>query len=275
MADKQTGGRRKGLAMSCGGLLLVGLGLLSAVLVPEYWWLVLLCCMAAALYLLRHGLRSIRETGKDRTDWSEKDVMVGTVRSAEQLRHNLATCSYYAPARFVSESRLPVKYIALHEQGIGTRVGIKRYARVLTTRQVSRGSIPVTMRANTDPEELYYFFTVTQWQFLPRPIVIQGTARGKPRFTSKFLLDHCTHSYQLFAIASETEYRLMEEIQKALENAAYTSVSQVSDSHRVIISDGYITITDWEDQILDRIRLTTYARKPRISFHRITRHIRS
>ena len=219
-------------------------------------------------------LWSRRKKKQSRTVRPDKDVMVGTVRTPEQLKYNLKTCCYYAPARFVSETRLPVKYIALHEQGIGVPPGIKRYARVLTTRILPRGSIPVSMRPNTDPEEPYYFFTVSQWQFLPRPIAIQGTRRGKPRFTTKFLLDHCTHSYQLFAIASETEYDLMVEIYKALDDPGYSAHCPAGNECRVVIGGGYITVTDRDGNILDRIRLSTYKKKPRVSFHRITRHIR-
>lgn len=167
-----------------------------------------------------------------------------------------------------------MKYIALHEQGIGVPVGIKRYAKVLTQDTVPRGKIPVSMRPNTDPEEPYYYFTVEPWQFLPNPIAIQGTARGKPRFTSKFLLDRCTHSYQLFAISSEAEFRLMEEIRKALADGTYKADIPVGDNSRVILGDGLITVTDRKGRTLDRIRLSTYARNPAVSFHRIARQIR-
>ena len=227
----------------------------------------------AILLLILLFLLLPRRKPKENDPWAVKDVMVGTVRTPEQLQYNLTSCTYYAPARFVSERKLPVTYIALHEQGIGVPPGIKRYARVLTVQQVPRGNIPVSMRPNTDPEELYYFFHVGPWQSLPRPIAIRGTRRGKPRFTTKFLLDRCTHSYQLFAIASETEFRLMEEIYKALEDLSHTA--QFSENGcRVVISGGYITLTDEEGQILDRIRLTTYKKKPRVSFYRIARHIR-
>ena len=233
-----------------------------------YTVIFVLLCLAAALFLF---LRSRKSKTED--PWAVKDVMVGTVRTPEQLQYNLTSCTYYAPAKFVSETSLPVTYIALHEQGIGVPPGIKRYARVLTTQLVPRGNIPVSMRPNTDPEEPYYFFHVSRWQSLPRPITILGTRRGKPRFTTKFLLDHCTHSYQLFSIASETEFRLMEEIYKALEDSSHTALCSVNGC-RVILSGGYITVTDEDGRILDRIRLTTYRKKPRVSFYRITRHIR-
>lgn len=273
MDGKHSGSRKRKLLI-LSGCVLVGLGLLTAVLAPECWWLALPSCLVAALFLLRQGIRSREEAEEPDGEWLEKDVMVGTVRSAEQLRYNLSTRSYYAPARFVSENQLPVSYIALHEQGIGVPVGIKRYARVCTTEKIPRGKIPVSMRPNTDPEEPYYYFTVEEWLKLPRPIVIQGTARGKPRFTSKFLLDHCTHSYQLFAVRSETEFRLMAEIQKALADGQHRFDCPVSSSRRVTIGDGSIVITDGTGRELDKIRLSAYARKPQVFFYRIARQIR-
>lgn len=232
--------------------------------------LLFLAFLAVFLYYL-HLYRRNKETSKD--PWGGSDVMVGTVRTPEQLRYNLKTRSYYAPARFVSEKKLPVKYIALHEQGIGSAPGIKWYARVLSARRVPRGSIPVSMRPGTDPEEEYWFFTLGPWQLLPRPIAILGSRRGKPRYTTKFLLDRCTHSYQLYSVASEREFQLMQDIHKALEDSRLTARHDCG-SCRVIISGGYITVTGPEGQILDRIRLTTYRRKPRAGFYRITRHIR-
>lgn len=104
--------------------------------------------------------------------------------------------------------------------------------------------------------------------------MIQGTARGKPRFTSKFLLDHCTHSYQLFAVRSETEFRLMAEIQKALADGQHRFDCPVSSSRRVTIGDGSIVITDGTGRELDKIRLSAYARKPQVFFYRIARQIR-
>ena len=272
--DGKQSGSWKGLVMILSGFALVGLGLLTAVLAPEFWWLAVPVCLVAALFLIRKGIRSAGETGETGGAWPKKDVMVGTVRSAEQLRYNLSTRSYYAPARFVSENQLPVSYIALHEQGIGVPVGIKRYARVCTTEKIPRGKIPVSMRPNTDPEEPYYYFTVEEWQKLPRPIVIQCTTRGKPRFTSKFLLEHCTHSYQLFAVRSEAEFRLVEEIQKALTDEHHTADCLMSNSRRVVIGNGCIIITDGNGRELDRIRLSAYARKPQVFFYRITRQLR-
>ena len=210
-----------------------------------------------------------------KVDWSVRDVMVGTVRTEEQLTFNIEKRGYYAPARFISEDQLPVKYIALHEEDIGDVSGIKRYGEVLTTQKLRRGRIPVTMRKGADPNEQYYYVTVREWIELPETIAIQDSFRGKPQFTNQFLLDHCNKSYQLFAISSEEEYRLMSEINKAFMNleastaADNTAVYRINDQHSVIVADGFFTITTDSGEVLDRIAVSDFSRSPRAGFRRI------
>ena len=214
-----------------------------------------------------------------KTDWSVKDVMVGTVRTAEQLDFCVTNKGYYVPARYISEAQLPIRYIALHEENIGTESGIKRYGEVLTARKIRRGKIPVSMRKNADSNELYYYFTIREWLSLPQTIVIQDSHRGAPQFTNKFLLDHCNKSYQLFAISSEEEYRLMCEINKAFENleastsSDNTAVYRVNEQHSVIVADGSFTITNDNGDVLDKIAVRDFARSPRAGFNRIKQTI--
>lgn len=210
-----------------------------------------------------------------KVDWSVRDVMVGTVRTEEQLNFNLDKQGYYVPVRFISDDQLPVKYIALHEESIGAESGIKRYGEVLTAQKIRRGRIPVTMRKNADPNEQYYYFTVRRWIELPQTIAIQDSSRGKPQFTNKFLLDHCTKSYQLFAISSEEEYRLMCELNKAFENLeastseGNTAVYRVNGQHSVIVADGFFTITNDSGDTFDRIAVSDFSKSPRAGFRKI------
>lgn len=210
-----------------------------------------------------------------KVDWSVKDVMVGTVRTDEQLQFNIENRGYYVPAKFISEEQLPIRYIALHEEKIGTEPGIKRYGEVLTAQKIQRGKIPVSMRKNADPKELYYYFTVRSWMNLPQRILIEDSFRGKPKFTNKFLLDHCERSYQLFSIGSEEEYRLMSEISKAFDRleassgADNTAVYRVNDQCSVIVTNGFFTISDNQGEILDRIAIAEFTCSPRAGFRRI------
>ena len=210
-----------------------------------------------------------------KVDWSVKDVMVGTVRTAEQLQFNLDKHGYYVPAKYVSDKQLPIKYIALHEEGIGDTSGIKRYGEVLTAQKLKRGRIPVAMRPGANPDEIYYYFAVRKWIDLPQVIEIRDSFRGKPQFTNKFLLDHCTNSYQLFAISSEEEYRLMVEINKAFNNLFATTsdnstaVYRVNDTHAVIVDESNFTITNNNGDIIQQIAISSFAKRPRACFNKI------
>lgn len=214
-----------------------------------------------------------------KVDWSVKDVMVGTVRTDEQLKFNIEKNGYYVPAKFISNDMLPIRYIALHEQDIGSENGIRKYGEVLTTQKIRRGKIPVPMRKSTDPNEQYYYFTVRKWESLPQTIEIQDTWKGAPQFTNKFLLDNCTKSYQLFAIKSEEEYRLMVEINKAFDDLDAstakdnTAAYRVNDTHTIAMLDGYFTIMNDSGDILDRISISNFAKGPRAGFNKIKKMI--
>lgn len=214
-----------------------------------------------------------------KVDWSVKNVMVGTVRTAEQLQFNIEKQGYYVPAKYISDKQLPIRYIALHEEGLRNESGIRRFGEVLTAQRIKRGRIPVTMRPSANPEEVYYYFTVREWIDLPQTIAIKDSFRGRPQFTNKFLLDHCTKSYQLFAISSEEEYRLMVEINKAFDNLSATTsddstaVYRINDQHAVIVADGYFTITNDAGDILDKISVSSFAKSPRAGFRKIKKAI--
>ena len=210
-----------------------------------------------------------------KVDWSTRDVMVGTVRTAEQLQFCIDKCGYYVPAKYISESQLPIRYIALYEKDLGSESGIKHFGEVLTTQRIRRKRIPVKQRPGSDPDEIYYYFTVRKWEHLPHTIALQDTSKGRPKFTNKFLLDHCTKSYQLFAISSEEEYRLMVEINKAFQDLSATTsdddtaVYRVNDKRSVIVADGNFTITNENGDILGTIAIQNFAHSPRIGFRKI------
>lgn len=215
-----------------------------------------------------------------KVDWSVKDVMVGAVRTTEQLQFNLKHHGYYVPAKYIDDNKLPIKYIALHEEGLGDDPGIKRYGEVLTAQKMRRGRIPVTMRKNADPNEPYYYFAVREWIDLPQTISIQDSSKGKPQFTNKFLLDHCTKSYQLFAISSEEEYRLMIELNKAFSNMSAssteesTAVYQINDQRSIIVMSGFFTITNSAGDILEQIAIGDFSKSPRAGFRKIRKVIK-
>jgi len=179
-------------------------------------------------------------------DFSRMDVLIGTVRSDEQFDYCMESRSYYVPAKTVTPADLPVTVIALYEEGLTRRAGIKRYGRVTDTRVVKRSDIPVPM-SRPNPEETYYLFTVESWEYLPHPIALLNTARGKPAFTNEFLLTHCRRSYQLVAIRSPEAYRLCELLCHLSETASDKPVfRRVGEHHLITVTEGRMRLLNAE-----------------------------
>ncbi len=209
-----------------------------------------------------------------RVDWTAKDAMVGTVRNREQLHYNLSHNCYYVPARFLQSDQPSIAYIALHERDEADIPCIVRIGRVKTVERVERRTIPVTMRKETDPKEPYIYFTVEEWNPLPHRILIRDTARGKPLFTGRFLLEHCRSSYELFVISSQEDYRLLEGIYALLCPNDEDSLScNITETRRLTLHKGILSLTNLNGDLLCKISLKAYAASPRSSFLYLKKHL--
>ena len=178
-------------------------------------------------------------------DFARLPVLVGTVRSDEQFDYCVRTNSYYVPAKTLTAEELPLSAVALYEEGLTRRAGIKRYGEITDIRVVKRGDIPVPM-SRDNPDEAYYLFTVESWQYLDRPIALQDTRRGKPMLTNRFLLESCGRSYQLTAIRSPEEYRLCQllcGIANELDTAS-PLFRRVGERHILSVADHRLRLLD-------------------------------
>lgn len=211
----------------------------------------------------------------EKYDWSVRDVMVGTVRSKEQLDFNMDKKGYYVPAKYITDDDLPIRYIALHEEGIGGESGIKVVGEVLTAQKLKRGKIPVSMSRN-NADETYYYFTVRSWQSLDKTIAIKDSSKGKPRFTNKLLLDTCTQSYQLFEITTEEEYRLMQELNNAFGEGVVggEKVFKINDKFSITTLNGKFTIMNIAGQIIDEVPMENFQKRPRVTFEKIKKMVK-
>lgn len=211
----------------------------------------------------------------EKYDWSVRDVMVGTVRSKEQLDFNMDKKGYYVPAKYITDDDLPIRYIALHEEGIGGESGIKVVGEVLTAQKLKRGKIPVSMSRN-NADETYYYFTVRSWKPLDKTIAIKDSSKGKPRFTNKLLLDTCTQSYQLFEITTEEEYRLMQELNNAFGEGVVggKKVFKINDKFSITTLNGKFTIMNIAGQIIDEVPIENFQKRPRVTFEKIKKMVK-
>ena len=175
-------------------------------------------------------------------DFSRLDVLVGTLRSDTQFDYCMETKTYYVPAKTVTTDDLLPSVIALYEEGLTRKAGIKRYGRITDTRVVKREEIPVPL-SRPNPDEAYYLFSVADWIYLEHPIAIQDTARGKPMFTSEFLLTHCHRSYQLLAIRSPETYRLCELLCHLAADVGDKPIfRRIGERHLITVADGRLRL---------------------------------
>ena len=206
-------------------------------------------------------------------DWSYKNVLVGTVRTSEQLKYCFETNYYYAPAKFFQNSPFPFDYIALHEEGIGTEPAIRWFGEVATLQIICREDIPVAMRPETGPRENYYCFRVHKWTSLAKPITILDSWRGRPGFTNQFLLQHCTKSYQLFSISSERDFRLMQAVDKLYDELAESGTLpapyRLDENHTICLKGKYLLLTDNSGKVRDKTLVTSFLTHPRAVFRNI------
>lgn len=207
------------------------------------------------------------------TDFSARDVLVGTVRTAEQLDYCLRTKQYYVPASFMDNAPFPLDSIALHEEDIGTEPGIRWFGKIYTVELIKRANIPVPMRPGADPNEIYYQYAVESWQLRKPAITISGSYRGRPAFTNKFLFAHCTKTYQLFTVTSEKDYRqicLLDHIYELLYAGKAPEASyQLSQTHILTIKNGYLFVTDSAGWIREKTAVGHFLSDPKSLFLRI------
>ena len=173
-----------------------------------------------------------------------QDVLVGALRSAEQLEVNLQKRFYHLPARLYRTGEDKIRYIALYQSEalFGQAAGIRYYGEITSGSVVPRKSLPIPCRPGTE-EEAYYRFEVKEWLTLPRTILPRLEGPRALQFTNFSLLHEVEYSYELFRIRTMEQLALQNGIKAVLKSPAET----------VPILDGAFTLRAEENGIL-RIR---------------------
>ncbi len=202
----------------------------------------------------------------DRASWDKRDVMIGTVRSEEQLQYNLKEHCYYVPGKFLPRERLPLSYIALFDWDEEGQPAIRLWSRVLTHKELPRGEIPVAMRPYTEATERYDYFTVEPWRKLPHRLSIGDIQRGKPLFTRSFLLEHCQNAWELFLPDSPESYRLLVAMRMLLDQADRPCGYALSPSRALLLQKNRLILTDNHGKPLGSVPLTLCNSDPRSAY---------
>lgn len=147
------------------------------------------------------------------TDWSRRDVLIGSFRNPSQFEICKARNFYYIPAERLGEYADSVRYVAMFQTPriFGKDGGIWFFGAVRRTALLPRGAITeVPMRTNGNPNAPYYRFEIAQWVALEHPI-LPAEGAFVHEYTTLFLLHHAEKIQELL-LQSEAEYRLYTEI---------------------------------------------------------------
>lgn len=208
-----------------------------------------------------------------KVDWSNMDVLVGSLNNPQQLQINVDQKFYYAPVRVISESAFPIRYVALYQSSKKYKedAGIHYYGTVTKTSICRRSEIPVPM-SKPNENELYYRFDVKSWHKLDVPIKVREEGAYQPKYTNLFLLRNCRDSYELFNIRSEEQFRLLQELKRISSDTSvnddhFSPVFQISPERTVAMKNGNIMILDKEGIIGPPISVTDFIKRPRYMFN--------
>ena len=148
-------------------------------------------------------------------DWAVRDVLVGTVRSPQQLdicrRHRF----YYIPAEQLGDEAFSVRIVALYQSQyvFGPQAGVQYYGEVTKCSPVCRGDITELRARKGTEQNLYYRFEIREWKRLNRPIAARESCFVKG-LTSRFQLEHSAETPELW-LRSQEEYRLYLNLRQA------------------------------------------------------------
>ncbi len=207
------------------------------------------------------------------TDWTRRDVLVGSVRTVDQLTYSNNTKEYYIPASRITEDKKPIHFIALYQPryAFGSEAGIRYYGEVVSSQIVNWENVPEEFWSS---EEEYYCFKVRTWKTLSRPV--EAKEQGFTQlFTNIFLLEHSSQVPELM-IQNEAEYRFWYELKRRTDA---TFINDKEDIAGFRMNDMLITFESGEihlvrdGELLDHCKISEFVRKPNNSFRRMMKYI--
>jgi len=209
-----------------------------------------------------------------KTDWSVRDVLIGTLRNRDQLDACLDHKFYHVPRSKISESSFPIHYIALYQSKhlFKAVAGIQYYGAVTKCIPVYRNEITEIPSASVEP---YYRFEIQEWKKLSKSITPKEVRPGVIQYTNLFLLTHCSESHEL-RLRSEEEYRLYAELKRAVNcltiNDDGNDLGFIHNDSMIVFSNGSINIYK-DNKHTAQFKINDFSRTPNAVFRRIKREL--
>ena len=211
-------------------------------------------------------------------NWEKRDVLIGTFRSRQQFNICFDKNFYYIPVKQVTDDRLPIHYIALYQtkNKFGNDAGIRYYGEVLRTTKVRRKNIKEVPLTHANGDELYYRFSVREWETLNH--TIQPKEHGFPcDYTNMFLLQHSEYVPELL-IESEEKYRFYTELKRSVNyaeiNKDAVNIGFEYDDVQFVFNDGNILAVK-DGAIVEKILIADFARRPADTYRRLQAAVKS
>lgn len=210
-----------------------------------------------------------------KTDWKRRDVLAGALRNRSQLETSLKHKFYHIPAAWISESDLPIHYVAIYQSInlFGKEAGIRYYGEVIRCSLVKRREIREIPK-NSD--ELYYRLEIKEWKEMNVPLVAKEV-RDFPFFTNMFLLQHCSEVPNL-RIKTVEEYRLYTELKRLSQDSAVNDEENTNgfmyNDKMIVLENGNIQVIA-SDRIMEQVTLESFSRKPSAVFSVIKNFLNS
>lgn len=144
--------------------------------------------------------------------FNKREVLVGALKSKEQLEVNLKYNFYHIPAKKINLAKNNIKYVALAQSNhlFGDDGGILWYGRIKDINLVKRNEI---LELPKDDESLYYRVEIEKWDKLKNKIKIAKYQVRSFIYTTFYLLNNASSVTEL-CIKSKEEFRLFVELRR-------------------------------------------------------------
>lgn len=204
-----------------------------------------------------------------RVDWSNRDVLVGSLKNKAQLNVALQYKFYHIPASQLSESVFPIRYVAIYQSRnfFGEEAGIRYYGAVTRCIPVKRYQIQELPKNSMED---YYRFEIKEWEKLDHIVAPKEFGQVKC-LTNMFLLEHSTE-YPELLLRNEEEYRLYTELKRAVKDPVIDeenlNLGFVLHGATVLLEDEEIHIYR-KHRLVERYSVEAFKRRPNAVFRRI------
>ena len=213
-----------------------------------------------------------------KVDWNRREVLVGNLRSRNQLNICLQHMFYHIPVQSVPEAHLPIRYVAIYQSRalFGNEAQIAYYGEVKRIQIVRRKEITEIPCDPRMENEKYYRMEIRQWRKLARPIQVDRGFRYAI-FTNEFLLKHAERGSELF-ITNPEQYRFLTELKRYATDINVINDEDIPrgflfENHKVLFQDGEIKIIH-DGSMITQCKVSDFLRRPNSEFREMMKMMR-